>query len=54
MLACLFLPVARTLFIRFTNAELPDLEPEAEEEERKAFRLLIAAAWAHVLFLLRA
>jgi len=52
MLACLFLPVARTLFIRFTNAELPDLEPEAEEEERKAFRLLIAAAWAHVLFLL--
>lgn len=52
MLACLFLPVARKVYAKFSRKEAPDLSQEAEAEERKAFRLLIATAWAHVLFLL--
>ncbi|HBS05851.1 MAG TPA: hypothetical protein DEA96_12850 [Leptospiraceae bacterium] len=52
MLGCLFAPVARKLYIRFTGNEPPELEPDAQEEERKIFRLMVATAWAHVLFLL--
>ncbi len=54
MLGCLFAPVARKLYIRFTGNEPPELEPEAQEEEQKIFRLMVATAWAHVLFLLGA
>ncbi|MCB1166382.1 MAG: serine hydrolase [Leptospiraceae bacterium] len=49
-LSCLFLPVARRIAykIRGREEELLNLP----EDERKTFRLLIATAWAHVLFLI--
>lgn len=50
-LSCLFLPVARKLFFRFRDEEPPVPDEPAASEERRTFRLLVASAWAHVLFL---
>ncbi|MCB1168831.1 MAG: beta-lactamase family protein [Leptospiraceae bacterium] len=54
-LTCLFLPVARKVLLKLQGKENPDEEDGDDalrDDQRKSFRLLVATAWAHVLFLL--
>lgn len=55
-LTCLFLPVARKVLLKMQGKENPDEIEDGNdvlrEDQRKSFRLLVATAWAHILFLL--